>query len=79
MRAGEPGRDPGTFPTAAINEANVTTVPPAHEQWATMRTAGRCSGGQPQICLWGDEASARENCDPDERVCRVRIEVLEVR
>jgi len=27
MRAGEPGRDPGTFPTAAINEASETTVP----------------------------------------------------
>jgi len=45
--------------------------PKPHEQWATLNFDG-------SICLWGDRRSAFENCDPDERVCRVRIEVLSV-
>lgn len=29
-------------------------------------------------CLWGHRSDAVEGCDPDERVVRVAVEVLEV-
>lgn len=48
------------------------------EQWATMRGSDDVGNGKPMICLWGDQRSAIENCDPDERVCRVRVEVIEI-
>lgn len=49
-----------------------------HEQWATLSNPDRFSDGKPHVCLWGDKGSAVENCEPDEKVCRVRVEVLEV-
>lgn len=49
--------------------------PVPREEWATMAATGVA---YPSICLWGDQQSAIEGCDPDEVVCLVRLEVLEV-
>jgi hypothetical protein len=54
-----------------------TWVPMHHTQWATIAPPEDGSRRW-RLCLWGDEASAREGCDPDERVCRVRVQILEL-
>lgn len=50
----------------------------SHQQWATISPADRFSNGRPHICLWGDLASAIENRDPDEQLCLVRVDVLNI-
>jgi hypothetical protein len=66
-------------PTASrARKSRVPERRPVFEQWATMSPPDRFSLRQPRVCLWGDQPSAVENCDPDERVCLVRVEVLEV-
>lgn len=44
------------------------------EHWATIQPAGDGYS----LCLWGSRQDAEDGCDPDERVCRVRVEVLEI-
>lgn len=51
--------------------------PNTYEKWATVTGAAK-PNGPPSFCLFGDQQSAIENCEPDEKVCRVRVEVLEV-
>lgn len=46
--------------------------------WATMIEGGTTVEGYPHCCLWGDRAAAIDGREPDERVVRVRVEVLEV-
>jgi hypothetical protein len=66
-------------PTAsAVRSESMPPHPPPHEQWATVALPDRFSGGKYRLCLWGDKASAVENCDTDERVCRVLVEVVEM-
>lgn len=48
------------------------------ETWGTISPPDRFSQRKPSVCLWGDQQTAIEGCDPDERVCLVRVEVLEV-
>jgi hypothetical protein len=80
-RRRQPERD--RRPTAAKGrKPRVTPVVsrerrPVFEQWATMSPPD-VGQSRPHVCLWGDQASAVEGCDPDEDVCLVRVEVLEV-
>lgn len=62
----------------SVHRENPPPHPPPHEQWATCAPPDAFSLGRYRLCLWGDKASAVENRDPDERVCRVHITVLEV-
>lgn len=64
--------------TASVVKANSLAGGPASRwfkpwvEWATLR-------GNDSCCLWGKrESDAVENCDPDERVALVRVEVLEI-
>jgi hypothetical protein len=61
-------------PQGGFRHRTPPPLPPPQVQWATMST--RHDGVH--ICLWGRRVDAEENCDPDERVCRVRVDVLEI-
>lgn len=52
-------------------------IPAPFTTWATIAPADMWSLTQ-RVCLWGAKGDAVENRDADERVCRVRVEVLEV-
>lgn len=43
-------------------------------EWATARQLGR----RVSLCLWGSHADAATNCDPDEVVVRVRVQIERV-
>jgi hypothetical protein len=51
---------------------------PTFEIWGTIAPPDRFSDGRPSVCLWGTQETAMGGCDPDEKVCLVRVEVLEV-
>jgi hypothetical protein len=50
------------------------SLPAPFETWATM--APPHSDGRPSVCLWGTEDDAVHGAEEDERVVRVRVEVL---
>ena len=52
--------------------------PVPFEVWATLRRDVPATSGTHGVCLWGTQADATLGCEPDERVCLVRIEVLEL-
>lgn len=65
-----------TAPANKPTRKGVPKLPYPREMFATIR--GHESTLFPDICLWGVKSDAVENCDPDERVCIVRVEVLKV-
>lgn len=46
------------------------------EVWGTWLEPDQFSNGSPRVCLWGTLADAIEGADPDERVVRVRVEIV---
>lgn len=70
-------------PTAARGrKRRAATVPPyplVFEKWGTIAPPATWSQtGFPSVCVWGTELDAIEGRDADEKVCRMRIEVLEI-
>jgi len=60
----------------AYRRRGVPKLPYPRQMFATIRNHE--ASLYPDICLWGVRSAAEANCDPDERVCMVRVEVLEI-
>lgn len=61
---------------AADSVRRRTRRPPLFDVWGTMGPTQR--NGKPTVCIWGTHEDAVYGCEPDEKVVRVRVEVLEV-